>query len=93
MCCSAANGCGIVKRDWLVNSTYQGTAVVNNTKCNYWYNVKEESDFSLSLSLLSCYLLHSHAIRTRDQQGLQKNLWYQTVDKGIPALLDQQVKP
>jgi hypothetical protein len=39
MCCTAANGCGIVKRDWLVNGTYQGTAVVNNTKCDTWYVV------------------------------------------------------
>jgi uncharacterized protein YbaR (Trm112 family) len=91
MCCSAANGCGIVKRDWLVNSTYQGTAVVNNTKCNYWYSVKEAISLSLSLFLVMLLTLHSHVIHTRDQQGLQKNLWYQTVDKGIPALLDQQV--
>jgi len=61
MCCTNANGCGIVKRDWLVNGTSAGTSVINGTKAVGW-----------------------------EMSGVQKNYWWQTVDTGVPLLLDQQ---
>jgi hypothetical protein len=44
MCCTSANGCGILKPNWLDGATYLGVERIADVECNKWS--KEETNGS-----------------------------------------------